>query len=94
MTGVPAARARAVRRHHPGKPSGPGGRHYGAASCSERRHVTCQHALPCPPPDAPDCAAGRVIACHPEQGWSLLCEAASASAGLRHPAVPTPAPRR
>jgi len=23
--------------------------------------------------DAPDCQSARVIACHPEQGWSLLC---------------------
>jgi Family of unknown function (DUF5999) len=28
---------------------------------------------PCPPPQAPGRLAGRVIACHPEQGWSLLC---------------------
>jgi hypothetical protein len=33
----------------------------------------CQHAPPCPPADAPDGAAARVIAGHPEQGWSLLC---------------------
>jgi Family of unknown function (DUF5999) len=33
----------------------------------------CQHPSPCPPPYATDCQAARVIACHPEQGWSLLC---------------------
>jgi hypothetical protein len=33
----------------------------------------CQHAPPCPAADAPDREAARVIACHPEQGWSLLC---------------------
>jgi len=38
-----------------------------------RTRVTCQHSSPCPPANAPDCQAARVIACHPEQGWSLLC---------------------
>jgi Family of unknown function (DUF5999) len=33
----------------------------------------CQHAPPCPATDAPDREAARVIACHPEQGWNLLC---------------------
>jgi len=33
----------------------------------------CQHQPPCPPTDAVDHAAARVVACHPEQGWSLLC---------------------
>jgi hypothetical protein len=33
----------------------------------------CQHQPPCPAADAPDHAAARAIACHPEQGWSLLC---------------------
>ena len=33
----------------------------------------CQHQPPCPPADstARDCA--RLVAHHPEQGWSLLC---------------------
>ena len=33
----------------------------------------CQHQPPCPPPGAPDRWAARVVASHPEQGWSLLC---------------------
>jgi hypothetical protein len=33
----------------------------------------CEHRIPCPPPGASDRAAARVIAAHPEQGWSLLC---------------------
>ncbi len=35
--------------------------------------VNCQHQPPCPSADAPDCEAARVVAAHPEQGWSLLC---------------------
>ncbi len=33
----------------------------------------CQHVPSCPPANAPDRCAARVIAVHPEQGWSLLC---------------------
>jgi len=33
----------------------------------------CQHQPPCPPADAPDREAARIVASHPEQGWSLLC---------------------
>jgi hypothetical protein len=33
----------------------------------------CQHEPSCPPATAPDRAAARVVATHPEQGWSLLC---------------------
>jgi Family of unknown function (DUF5999) len=33
----------------------------------------CQHQPPCPSWDAPGHATARVVACHPEQGWSLLC---------------------
>jgi hypothetical protein len=33
----------------------------------------CQHQPPCPPAGAPDHQAARVVAPHPEQGWSLLC---------------------
>ena len=32
----------------------------------------CQHQPPCPPARAPDRQAARVVASHPEQGWSLL----------------------
>lgn len=37
------------------------------------RARTCPHLPPCPPPQARNCVAARVIAGHPEQGWSLLC---------------------
>ncbi len=33
----------------------------------------CSHIPPCPLADAPDREAARTVACHPEQGWSLLC---------------------
>ncbi|PSL00132.1 hypothetical protein CLV63_102258 [Murinocardiopsis flavida] len=33
----------------------------------------CQHESPCPQSTAPDREAARVVAGHPEQGWSLLC---------------------
>ena len=33
----------------------------------------CRHLPQCPAADAPDHAAARVVASHPEQGWSLLC---------------------
>lgn len=33
----------------------------------------CPHDPSCPPAEAADRDAARVIAGHPEQGWSLLC---------------------
>jgi hypothetical protein len=33
----------------------------------------CSHQTPCPSAAAPDRAAAHTVACHPEQGWSLLC---------------------
>ena len=33
----------------------------------------CQHQPACPPAHAADRAAARVVASHPDQGWSLLC---------------------
>jgi hypothetical protein len=33
----------------------------------------CHHQPPCPPANAPDHEAARVVAGHPDQGWSLLC---------------------
>jgi Family of unknown function (DUF5999) len=33
----------------------------------------CTHRPPCPTAIAPDHAAARIVAFHPEQGWSLLC---------------------
>jgi hypothetical protein len=34
---------------------------------------TCQHQPPCPAANAPGREAATVIAAHPEQGWTLLC---------------------
>ena len=33
----------------------------------------CDHQPQCPPADATDHDAARIIAAHPEQGWNLLC---------------------
>jgi Family of unknown function (DUF5999) len=33
----------------------------------------CQHQPACPPADVVDRDAAHVVASHPEQGWSLLC---------------------
>jgi hypothetical protein len=33
----------------------------------------CSHRPPCPPSQGRDRTAARVVAGHPEQGWSLLC---------------------
>lgn len=33
----------------------------------------CEHQPACPGANAMDRDKARVIACHPEQGWSLLC---------------------
>ena len=33
----------------------------------------CSHLPECPPAEAPDHDAARVLASFPEQGWSLLC---------------------
>lgn len=33
----------------------------------------CTHEPRCPDAYRPDHGAAHVIACHPEQGWSLLC---------------------
>jgi len=35
--------------------------------------MKCPHQPHCPPADASDCEAAHVVASHPEQGWSLLC---------------------
>jgi hypothetical protein len=40
---------------------------------ASRRPSCCQHVPLCPTADAPDHDAARVVASHPEQGWSLLC---------------------
>lgn len=33
----------------------------------------CQHTPPCPSADSADRDSARLMAHHPEQGWSLLC---------------------
>lgn len=33
----------------------------------------CQHQTPCPSAADPDRDAAHIVAHHPEQGWSLLC---------------------
>jgi hypothetical protein len=33
----------------------------------------CTHQPPCPPAHAPDRQAAHTVACHYDQGWSLLC---------------------
>ena len=33
----------------------------------------CRHIPPCPTAEATDRDAAHVVAGHPEQGWSLLC---------------------
>jgi hypothetical protein len=35
--------------------------------------AACAHSPACPGADATDRDAAHVIAAHPEQGWSLLC---------------------
>ena len=37
------------------------------------RRSPCLHVPRCPAAHAPDHGAARVVASHPEQGWSLLC---------------------
>jgi anti-sigma regulatory factor (Ser/Thr protein kinase) len=72
-TGASAACAAIAHRHHAGKPARPGGCPHAAACGPARTPVTCKHTPRCPGADAPDRAAARAIAVHPEQGWSLLC---------------------
>ena len=56
-----------------GPPSNGSSRPVPAAPAPRGRPEACPHAPPCPPPEAPGCQAARVIASHPAQGWSLLC---------------------
>ncbi|WP_327169986.1 DUF5999 family protein [Streptomyces subrutilus] len=35
----------------------------------------CTHMPKCPSAASPDREAAQVVAAHPEQGWSLLCNA-------------------
>ena len=36
----------------------------------------CSHEPACPPAEAADRDAAHVVAAHPEQGWTLLCDGA------------------
>jgi len=45
----------------------------GSAGAVHTSGMNCPHQPRCPSADAPDCEAAQVIAAHPEQGWSLLC---------------------
>jgi len=75
VSGTPGARAQTGAGSDPAvSPPGNGsGRPLPAASAPGGRPEACPHLPPCPPPPARDRLAARVIASHPEQGWSLLC---------------------
>jgi hypothetical protein len=40
---------------------------------TQNQRPECRHEPRCPAADASDHAAARVVASHPVQGWSLLC---------------------
>ena len=42
-------------------------------STQRKNPPMCQHQPPCPTADSADREAARLMAHHPEQGWSLLC---------------------
>jgi hypothetical protein len=73
---MPAARAHSGLAGDPAQRTreGSGHRVAGAPAPCGRPEV-CPHAPPCPPPETPGRLAARVIVSHPEQGWSLLCNA-------------------
>lgn len=62
----------------------------------------CTHQPPCAGAQAPDRCAARVVAAHPEQGWSLLCNGVIVfddggmlvPGGGAVPPPPVPVPRR
>ncbi|MER5868848.1 DUF5999 family protein [Streptomyces sp. NPDC002044] len=56
----------------------------------------CSHQPPCPAVDSADHETARVVAFHPEQGWSLLCNGAVVfdDTGELLPDGRTVAPRR
>ena len=57
----------------------------------------CTHTPKCPSADSPDREAAIVVAAHPEQGWSLLCNAVllfEAGARCRFRARPACRPSR
>ena len=44
-----------------------------ASAVGSEQLPACRHSPQCPPADATDHDAARVVHGHPEQGWSLLC---------------------
>ena len=57
----------------------------------------CPHKPPCPPAGAADRCRAHVLAAHPEQGWSLLCNGVIAFddlGALLPGGGPVPAPAR
>ncbi|MFE2383175.1 DUF5999 family protein [Streptomyces misionensis] len=44
-----------------------------AAGSTRLPDSQCTHTPTCPTADSPDREAAHVVASHPEQGWSLLC---------------------
>jgi hypothetical protein len=46
-----------------------------AAGTTRLPDSPCTHNPTCPTADSPDREAAHVVAAHPEQGWSLLCNA-------------------
>ncbi|WP_037635834.1 DUF5999 family protein [Streptomyces katrae] len=46
-----------------------------AAGTTRLPDSLCTHTPTCPTADSPDREAAKVVAAHPEQGWSLLCNA-------------------
>lgn len=56
------------------------GSHRGTVTTADSQVTTerknppmCQHQPPCPSADSADRESARLVAHHPEQGWSLLC---------------------
>ncbi len=45
-----------------------------STTTTQRKNTSmCQHQPPCPTADSADREAAALVAHHPEQGWSLLC---------------------
>ena len=59
-----------------------------------RPEPACHHRPRCPGAAARDRAAACVVACHPEQGWSLLCNGVVLfdDAGVMVLTAPVPSP--
>ena len=85
VTGPTAEHTREDARHtkgeaaRAGEEKARGSRHRRSRRATGRRSPSkqvipmCTHRPACPPADAPDRDAARVVRTHPDQGWSLLC---------------------